>query len=258
MKESFQRLVQWARDHPWLTALILGGVALLAYLTYKNGWFGIGSGGSSVSTVPDSSTVAGGADTGTGGGGSSDLGSLGSSISPAPSPTYTGAEQGASAGLAGVGTIPSANLDSLFGAPVSVVPDTSAAPLASGASLSSINLSGFSTGGLAQPQAQAPAQPKQNQTPSMVVGKGRRFTGVYQGVQYENGYPVTGSQASGIVATLSPTVQAPASQVQNFNTATAQSLRGAIGNVGTSTVVISRNTATAPSLKGATGTAGGH
>lgn len=285
MKESFQRLVEWAKEHPWITALILGGVALLAYLTYKNGWFGMGggssastvpdsstiasgadtSGGGSASTVPDSSTVASGADTSGGGTTPTDAGSsLGSVIAPPPTPTYTGSEQGAGAGLAGIGSIPSSNLDNLFGAPVSVAPPASNNSLAGGAPLASMNLSGFSSGGLAQPQVTpAPTKNKTNanMTPAQLVGKGKRFTGTYQGVTYQNGYPV-GSLFSrflgyGTQAFSAPFVQAPASQVKNTNTATAPALKGAVGSVGTSTVVISKNTATTSLLSGAVGNAGG-
>lgn len=35
MRESFTRVITWAREHPWIAALILGAVVVLGYLAYK-------------------------------------------------------------------------------------------------------------------------------------------------------------------------------------------------------------------------------
>lgn len=53
MKESLQRIVTWAKAHPYYTALILGAVILLAWLAYRRGGFGGGdAGGAFLPAVP--------------------------------------------------------------------------------------------------------------------------------------------------------------------------------------------------------------
>lgn len=45
MKESLQRIVAWAKAHPYYAAAILVGVIFLAWLTYRRGGFGGGDSG---------------------------------------------------------------------------------------------------------------------------------------------------------------------------------------------------------------------
>ncbi len=51
MKEYFQKIVAWAKAHPWLAAGILGGIVVLVWLAIRNGWFGGGGGGGEASAV---------------------------------------------------------------------------------------------------------------------------------------------------------------------------------------------------------------
>jgi hypothetical protein len=53
MKQSFARIVAWARKHPWLAAAIIGGVLVLGYVTYKRfGGTGGTSGGDKTQELP--------------------------------------------------------------------------------------------------------------------------------------------------------------------------------------------------------------
>ncbi len=63
MRESMQRIVTWAKAHPWLAALIVGLVILLGYLVYKRSssgggardeaaGFELGEGTGAVSPIP--------------------------------------------------------------------------------------------------------------------------------------------------------------------------------------------------------------
>lgn len=45
MREQLERLVAWAKAHPWLAAAILGGVVLLGYIAYRRSAGGGGGGG---------------------------------------------------------------------------------------------------------------------------------------------------------------------------------------------------------------------
>lgn len=120
MKESFARITAWVKAHPWPAAGILLVVALAAWWSYKQGWFG---GGGTVSTVPPSSgpnagalpvdTSGGGLPLSTGSGGDSGIITTPPAITPAPLPVDTG---GASSFVLPAGD----NLSNLFGAPVEV------------------------------------------------------------------------------------------------------------------------------------------
>ncbi len=53
MREYFQKIIAWAKAHPWLAAGILGGIVLVLWLAIRNGWFGGGGGDGETAAVPD-------------------------------------------------------------------------------------------------------------------------------------------------------------------------------------------------------------
>ena len=87
MKEQLERVVAWAKSHPWMAAGVLGLIVLLAYLAYKKGLFGGGGGSSSTDTsgtpTPDSGATA-------------DTGQLGGVTSGATTGTVTSQDIGQS------------------------------------------------------------------------------------------------------------------------------------------------------------------
>lgn len=58
MKESLQRITDWAKTHPWLTALIIGGVILIGYLVYKRSNKGGGAEGTAFEVPEGSAEVS--------------------------------------------------------------------------------------------------------------------------------------------------------------------------------------------------------
>jgi hypothetical protein len=58
MKKSFGRIIAWTKKHPWVAALIVGGVVFLAWLAYKRNAAG---GGGEESAVTVSQTPGGAA-----------------------------------------------------------------------------------------------------------------------------------------------------------------------------------------------------
>lgn len=258
MKESFQRIIAWAKAHPLLAVLIVGGVVLLAYLVYKrSGGMAPTSGPGAESGIPAGygagGAVGGGGSTGTISGMATEGGAAIPSIS-----TLTGALAPQTANVAhaipGAQTKPElpaglfpgvggSNLGWLtgLGALSGATPGTggSGGNIAArnagfgGSAKPPINPTEFHTGVTSQPVPAIPGpSPITNalgrgagvtgspaaggggstaqyrgrggsapETPAMAVGKGRLFSGTYQGITYASGYPVgsvTATQVTGL------------------------------------------------------------
>lgn len=248
MKESFERIVAWAKAHPALAILIVGGVVLLAYLVYKR------SGGMAPTSAPTSDSGipagfgAGGAVSGGGGGAigtSSGTATEGGAAVPSVS-TFTGALKGNAANPpheipSGAQPLPAISFPGIGGSNLGWMNSLGAMQGAmtgtggaggniaarnagfGGTTKAPINPTEFHTGGGGpQPVPTIPApSPITNalgrgagvtgsptaggggstaqyrgrggaapETPAMAVGKGRLFSGTYQGITYASGYPV--------------------------------------------------------------------
>lgn len=251
IKESFSRLVAWAKEHPYIAALILAAVGFLAWWTIKQGGGSGGSGGDGLAAA-DPSGDGGAAVTSDLGIGQGDTGGFsGEGVTlPDLAPVADYGFSQNSNGFSDFGYIPPIDA----GIPVGFSdPGIYAGVPISSAPLASMGVSGYSVGGgLAQsasnPAAdilagvsgysaggklalagggasgglnatagggvasQSPASstagvgggqnidthdrspaPVSNPTPAMLVGKGRHFTGTFQGIRYVDGYPVTGN-----------------------------------------------------------------
>lgn len=192
MKESFANIVAWAKKNPALAVLIVGAVVLLAYLVYKRG--GGSSGGAPGTGLGQASPIdtSGLVSSGGGGGGETPPGKTPptkkkqpkKNPTPTPIPIFGDGSSGWQM-LPGVG-------GGLQMTPVGT--GFSPFPLP-------INES-FLMGQKTVRQATPPAGQNyssgpggkshsrwsdQNQTDAMAVGKGRHFTGYYNGVYYSNG-----------------------------------------------------------------------
>lgn len=222
MKESAQRIIAWAKAHPWLAALIVGAVILVGWFVYKR----ISSTGAGQATqgVP-LGDVAGQPSTNgdvTTAPGALGYGGAGSAAPPVilPQPAAILGSRGGGGGGGGFAPIG----DSGFGYPlpssVGGYDFGSNAPQAN-ATLNDLAFS-YSSGpggkthikNIVQPAAAlptyssgpggktksknqtAPSSSTKMQTPSQLVGKGAKFTGWYQGVMYSNGFPVTNAVAN--------------------------------------------------------------
>lgn len=229
MNESLQRVVEAAKKHPYMTAGIVGGVILLAWWMSKN------KADSSVEINPGS-MLGNGSGSGSGGSlGSTDSGSI--PLFPIPTesvPTNPFTGSGSSNDL------PSIPSDTWFDSGLGL-PSIPALQVPGGGSVFSGNGSGMGPGSKGsesrtRPQS-TPATPAptgtrggrnmdrdtsrdtSNMTPAQLVGKGRRFTGWFNGIAYINGYPVTGTgvtligvneSSGGYVAGRTPTPKLPA------------------------------------------------
>lgn len=273
IKQSFKRIIAWAKKHPWAAVGIVGAVVLVGWLVYRK-----------QSSAGNDAVVnqygAGGGELGGAGGGatgyedlipaanaaapltlsspqpsgdpgayyslpSSDYGFSSFSDPSAFYPSYSAALEPAPTsapmlydfGLAGVApaggllagltaaanvpiNAPSYDFGQAGIAPVGGLvsglaeaantPIATPAPVAAAPTLASIAVNNAVTGG-----------PTGNLTPSQLVGKGRRFTGTYQGVTYQNGYPVSSTfgtagiaPAAGLSSGLSAAASVPTTAVQ--------------------------------------------
>lgn len=214
MKESFERIVAWSKEHPYLAGLILVGVIVLAWYASRNA--GNGGGGFSAAEVSDDSLPPGDfAGGGFGGGGAGE-------IQPAPVsepsqasedisiPSSNGAdlyesfempymppiEPGIPVGsFAGGASIVSTNADALNKSPTKkewAAPEKKTE--LSGSSKVGALAKGFTSARATKPSA--PVRTKigadrvQTQTPAQRVGKPRLFTGYHLGIMYVAGYPL--------------------------------------------------------------------
>lgn len=205
MKESLERIVAWAKAHPWLAALILGAVVLVAYLVYR--YTQRTGSGDMTQGVPTSGSTSGDQtvppdQVGTGGGGA-----LQPPIINTPPPLQVG---GGGGGFSGGGYTPIG--DTGFAYPS---PDMSGAAAISGAAPAQApvqtalqNLTAqFNTPSGATTMIQNVKAPQKlfmptetageasrrigkAPTPAQQAGKGRNFSGTFQGVTYVNGFPV--------------------------------------------------------------------
>lgn len=228
MADKLQRIKEWIQAHPWAAAIIAGVVIVAAYLVYKNSNAGAGSSSSLSTSQPTLDPLSGGssgsalADLGAGGitpatnpakasadssfgGGSSGLGNLASNpimglglgglpsalpISSAAAPMdYSTANLGTGAGPSlPIDTNPSPaskSLSSLANIPAPTV-NQNLIQASSIRAPANLLLPTVSAGLNPTPARGAGAL-----TPSQQVGKGRNFTGTYQGIQYVNGYPAS-------------------------------------------------------------------
>ncbi len=207
MKESLGRIVEWAKNHKLAAGLILGAVILIAFLVYKK------SGGAGMAPTAAGEGVPAGYGAGAavgGGGGSGSGGSVPGSqppkVNPAPAPGGGGGGGKKKKG-SGVPQWGGGNLPPLSGGMenfpiITEQPVFNALPVPGGpggrAAVGPIVRQQVETYGGSNvvnehiEKSGANKNMRQGaQTPAMAVGKGRLYTGTYNGIQYMNGYPIT-------------------------------------------------------------------
>lgn len=259
MKESFQKIVAWAKEHPYMAAAILAGVVFLAWWTVKNGG-GNGGGGSGGYTAMPEGDPSGGLAASGGFGALPGLPALETpTLEPVESVSYE--------------TIPSGGGDGSFTSFDSYSPVdysslgggsyASGVPLASpvmesfaGASLGGGGLTAQSPknfqnailasdvkadGGLtAKPnrkelyvetvRKEAVSSTKKsvpaNPSPAYKAGKGQRFTGIHNGVTYVNGYPLFSSGVFGTSVSTPGGASSMPLKIQTIANPAAQGLGG--------------------------------
>lgn len=230
MKDSMERIVKWAKAHPYLAGAILIGVVVLAWLTIKRG--GFGGGGQSVTQTdqpdttdsgipplssPDLSALGGDTSAsipvpGNGGGGTD---SAGNTTDFDQAPTYNDIPTGSYAYATGSpvsslsmssGSLASFGSDAagLGKASAGTAQGKSAAGLgrASAGVATEKKASGIAQAIAARPElatasrnpaaslGKASAGTGSGLTPAEKIGKGRNFTGIVNGVRYYMGYLV--------------------------------------------------------------------
>lgn len=240
MKESLERIKAWAKQHPYLAGVILLGVLFLAYLAIKRGGGGGGFSSGPIEPAPepggksaDLSGLGSGGDTGTSAGGFSPVetvpayagngsgngdgsypGGLEVFAPRIPEPVYSGSSAPGNGSIFNGNSLQSPQLSMLItnpaGDPVkSFHPATTSK--AREAALARVTQTARTpeaakitdpkkASALNAPGEQKGKQKNADMTPAQKVGKGRYFTGYWQGVYYIAGYPRTVS-AVGTIGT---------------------------------------------------------
>lgn len=224
MKESLKRIGVWVKAHPWLSAAIVGGVILVAWLVYRSGGGSSGDGSASSTagelptpseiTTPDYSggevsvpsnpisdffTPAENDTSGTGGqafdipemsGGdfvipdySGSYDSFAAALSPEMSPISGVASASIGKSLTTVPATILGTAQASLGKSVPVIPTIIPATIKVSVGGAPISIAAKGSASVANVNAG-------NLRPSQLVGKGKNFTGVYNGVRYAGGYVV--------------------------------------------------------------------
>lgn len=209
MQEQLERLLAWAKAHPWWTALILGVTVLLGYLAYKR--YGGGGGGSGDAFQPAEPSPAADVSAPDGGGD-------GALSFPIPSTSGSGYTTPV-ASFPSIPAMAGMNSNPAFEFPVPSTTDAFAGLGLSG----SQDIAQYASPTVAQAREATPSIPlaiasgtlpdvtafhsdkgtaksTSAKTPSQLVGKGKNFTGWYGNIYYEKGYP------SGAPKTFQPVV----------------------------------------------------
>lgn len=208
MKETLARIAAWAKANPVLAVLILGGVILLGYLAYKSGAGGSGGGSDQVSVpAPTEAGLLGG-----GGGSTTAPGNPPPTTTTTKKKRTTTTTTGGSGGAGGRGIPEFGQGSSGF---MTGFPGLTATQLDGQFSNFQLPISnlqmGHKTVAMVGTEANYNSSPGSHvsrrgggggSTPAMDVGKGRHFTGYYNGTYYSNGYPagslnIPGVQQSG-------------------------------------------------------------
>lgn len=232
MKEKFQQIIAWAKEHPWLAGGILGGIVLVIWLAIRNGWLGGGGGGGGEvsmpsgdggegATLPDLANLP---DTSALPPGVSEIGQSSEPI-PVSLPNMAGGMESflPDTAFSGFDPLPSYPLEGgiFSGAPVMTNQSAAlinSAPLESFISSSPVAgikrpqtapietpslvsyISASPVAGMAKPGGGSSLSKTTSgkgggkvKTPSQEVGKGAKFTGLYNGIYYVDGYPTSAS-----------------------------------------------------------------
>ena len=212
MKESFERIVAWAKEHPYLAGLILVGVIVLAWYASRNA--GNGGGGFSSAEVSDDTLPPGdfaGGGFGGGGAGEAEPAPVSEPSEDISIPSSNGAdlyesfdmpymppiEPGIPVGsFAGGASIVSANADALGKSPTKkewAAPEKTEKKLSGSSNIGTLakgTTSARTTKQNAPKRTKIGADRVQTQTPAQRLGKPRLFTGYHLGIMYIAGYPL--------------------------------------------------------------------
>lgn len=210
MAESFGRIKTWVTKHPWIAGLIVLAVVVVGYVVYKRSGSGSGSATQGVPDAGGQGSTSGDVTMPPDALGSAGLGTNSPLTIPAPAnANYTP--------LGGTGfAYPSPNMEVAAGvmpsfasspAPAGLLSQSGAgaAGAASSGALSGLrqSLQGYqpnqtlmvsnvqTTGQQAPGGRSLTGGGSGNQTPAQQVGKGKNFTGYFNGTYYKNGYPTS-------------------------------------------------------------------